>query len=72
MVMGMLGNLRRAVVADVRRQRGDQHQRTFQQSLDPRRVDLDSRHAVPAETVHRVGQQAHAVKRIEHDQWLVF
>src|SRR5207248_1111185 len=50
-----LGDLRRLVVADVRIERGDQHQRLAHQLPDPLAVGLDSHGAVVVEAPAAVG-----------------
>ena len=47
--MRMLGNFRRLVVADVRRQRGHQHQRTLHQFADALAIGFDAARAVLVE-----------------------
>jgi hypothetical protein len=65
-----LGDLGGAVVADVRGQRGDQHQRALEQFGDALAPRLDAAHAVRLEAAHAVGQQAHALQEVVGDQRL--
>ena len=69
--MRVLGDARRAVIADVRRQRGDEHQRRAQQRIDAGTVDVEPAHAMVGEAAHRICQQRDAVERVGDDHRLV-
>nr|GEU28044.1 chaperone protein DnaJ A6, chloroplastic [Tanacetum cinerariifolium] len=70
-VLGFLGDGRGLVVADVRRQRGDQHQRALHQLGNAPKVGLDPVDAMLLEAAHAVGQQARALQEVVGDQRLV-
>ena len=70
-MLGFLGDGRRLVVADVRRQRGDQHQRAFHQFGNAVAVRLDAVHAMFFQAAHAVRQQTRALQEIVRDQRLV-
>ena len=69
--MGMAGDPRGAVVADVRHQRGHQHQRVGQQRLRAIDIHLDALDAMAAKARRRIRQQAQAVEQVDSDQRLV-
>ncbi len=69
-MVGRLGNGRRLVVADVRRKRGNEHQRTLHQLGDARPVGLDAARQMMIEAVHRIGQQPQALQHVVRDQRL--
>ncbi len=61
----------RLVVADMRIQRGHQHERPVQQLRDPRAIRLDAAHAVHAEGARRVAEQPERVQHVADDERLV-
>src|SRR5688500_20142165 len=69
--MRFLGDLRRPVVAYVRRQRSDQHQRSLKQLADARFVGLDAARAMLLEGARTVAQQPRALQEGMDDQRLV-
>src|SRR5687767_10108444 len=58
----LLRDLGRAVVADVRRERGDQHERALEKLADAWLVRLDAARAVLLERAAAVGQQPRALQ----------
>ncbi len=68
LLVRVLGDLRRFIVADVRVQRGDEHQRFTHQLLDARRIGLDAGRTVLVEINAAVRQQARAVQEIADHQ----
>src|SRR5882672_10452867 len=58
----LLRDLRRLVVADVRVERGDEHERVPQQLLDALAPGLDAGRAVLVEPRGAVGQEPHALQ----------
>ena len=69
--MRRLGDLRRLVVADVRVERGDQHERLAQLLVDPRAVGLDAGGAVVVEAAAGVGEQPRRLQEAVDDERLV-
>ena len=67
----LLRDLGRLVVADVRVERRDQHQRALEQLGDALAVGLDAARAVRVEARAAVGQQAHALQDVVDDERLV-
>jgi hypothetical protein len=60
-------DLRRLVVADVRIERGDEHQRIVQKLGDAFTPRLDARSAMLAEALAAVGEEPHALQEI----WII-
>ncbi len=65
-----LGNLRRLVVADMRVQRGDQHQRLSHQLLNPSLIRLNALDAVDGEGGGGVGKEANRAQHIRRNHRL--
>src|SRR5437899_13013382 len=66
----LLGDLGRAVVADMGRERRHEHERPVDELRDPGSVRLDPLHAELAEVRAGVGQQIHRVQEVEDDDRL--
>ncbi len=66
--MSLFGDGGGAVVADVWRQRCNQHQRALQVLVNPLAVRLRAAQAVQVEAVHGVCQQSNALNDIVNDQ----
>src|ERR1043166_2523299 len=62
LAMRLLRDLRRAVVADVRRKRGDQHERALDELADVPLFRLDPAHAMLFEGAAAVGEDAAALQ----------
>src|SRR3954468_24972192 len=70
-VVRFLRYLRGAVVADVRRERGDQHERALQELADARLVRLDAARTMLLERAAAVGKQPRALQERIDDERLV-
>src|SRR5690349_13180252 len=71
LAMRLLRDLGRAVVADVRRERGHEHERALEQRRDARRVRLDAARAVLVERPAAVGEEPRALQEGMDDHRLV-
>ena len=68
--VGGLGDRRRLVVADMRIERGHQHERPAHQLRDPAGVRFDAGHAVLGKAGHAVGQQPDRLQQAVDQQRL--
>ena len=68
--MGLLGDLGGVVVADVRIERGDQHQAFLHQFVDARGVGLEAGDAMLREALDPLGQKLGRVNEVVDDQRL--
>ena len=67
--MRFLGDLRGFVIADVRIERGDQHEGILHVVIDSLQVRLDAEGAVMSEGAARVGEQSDAMQEVVDDDW---
>ncbi len=68
--MRLLGDFRCLVVANVRGQGSDQHQRTFQMLFDSREVWFEPFCAEASEAAHRITEESYGTQNIVDDQRL--
>ena len=70
LLVRVLGDLGRVVVADLAVERGHQHQRLVDQLLDPRPVGLDAHRAVVVEAQRGIGEQPDRLQEVVGDHRL--
>ena len=66
--MCLLGDGGGFVIADVRIERGHEHQRTFEQLADALVIGLDATRTVRIEACHAVGEKPDALQHVVNDE----